>query len=186
MQDGLDEQAVARIAGDVDAMLDLLDASSLAATLRDQDTRAYFEMPFNWDWNGVPVHGAIDLVYQSEGSWRLIDFKTDNVRGRTLAEAAESYLPQLALYAAALERAIGQRPAASLLFLRTGESYTPSDAAPGPGSGRHPRSHRRRSSAGDAALRRLGGRAGTDDWAVGAHHRHSREVCPAPRSESGT
>ena len=129
IQDGLDEQAVGRIAVDVEAMLDLLDASPLASTLRDQDTRAYFEMPFNWDWDGVPVHGAIDLVYQSEGSWRLIDFKTDDIRGRTLAEAAESYLPQLALYAAALERAIGQRPAASLLFLRTGDFYTPPDAA---------------------------------------------------------
>ena len=42
-------------------------------------------------------------------------------------KAAVPYLPQLALYASALERAIGQRPKASLLFLRTGLLHTPTD-----------------------------------------------------------
>ena len=42
--------------------------------------------------------------------------------------AVEPYLPQLALYASALEQATSERPAASLLFLRTGDVYTPTDA----------------------------------------------------------
>ena len=128
MHDGLDERTIDRVTTEVDAMLDLLDDSPLAATLREQDTRAYFEMPFTWDWNGAAVHGAIDLVYRSGGSWRLVDFKTDELRGRPLAVAAEPYLPQLALYASALEHATKERPAASLLFLRTGDVYTPTDA----------------------------------------------------------
>ena len=45
-------------------------------------------------------------------------------RGNALEEAAAPYLPQLALYASALEQAFGQRPTASLLFLRTGRVYT--------------------------------------------------------------
>ncbi len=125
---GLDEQAVERIVADVDAMLGLLDASSLAAILRDPATRAHFELPFSWDWDGVPVHGTIDLAYQTAGSWRVLDFKTDQVQGKTFAEAAEPYLPQLALYASALQKATGRRPGASLLFLRTGDIYTPTDA----------------------------------------------------------
>ena len=124
LDDDLGERAVEQIAEEVDAMLDLLDASPLAATLRDPNTRAHFELPFSWDWDGVPVHGTIDLAYEAGGAWRVVDFKTDEVRG-DLAETAAPYLPQLALYASALERATGQRPEASLLFLRDCRTYTP-------------------------------------------------------------
>ena len=120
------DREIERIAADVDVMLDLLDASPLAATLRDPGTRAYFELPFSWDWNGAPVHGAMDLAYESDGAWHVVDFKTDEAREDALAEAAAPYLPQLALYSAALEHAIGQRPKGSLLFLRTCQLYTPS------------------------------------------------------------
>ncbi len=124
LDDDLGERAVEQIAAEVDAMLDLLDASPLAATLRDPDTRAHFELPFSWDWDGVPVHGTIDLAYEAGGAWRVVDFKTDEVRG-DFAETAAPYLPQLALYASALERATGQRPEASLIFLRDCRTYTP-------------------------------------------------------------
>ena len=120
----LGEQATARLTTEVDAMLDLLDASPLAATLRDPGTHAHFELPFSWDWDGVPVHGSIDLAYEAGGAWHVIDFKTDDVRG-DVADTAAPYLPQLALYASALEQATGQRPEASLLFLRDCRTYTP-------------------------------------------------------------
>ena len=122
-----EDRRTERVAAEVDAMLDLFDSSPLAATLRRPDTCAYFEMPFSWDWNGAPVHGTIDLVYKCSGAWHVIDFKTDEARQDALDEAALPYLPQLALYASALERAIGQRPKASLLFLRTGLLHTPTD-----------------------------------------------------------
>ena len=118
------DRAVERIAAEVDVMLDRLDAGPLARTLRRPDTQAYFELPFSWDWHGAPVHGTVDLVYQQGGAWHLIDFKTDDVRGDAFQEAAAPYLPQLALYASALEQTFGQRPTASLLFLRTGHVYT--------------------------------------------------------------
>ncbi len=122
---GLGDQAAGRVVGDVDEMLDRFDASPLAATLRHGDTLSYFELPFSWDWDGVPVHGTIDLAYRSAGTWRVLDFKTDELRGKSLPEAAAPYLPQLALYASALERATGQSPSAGLLFLRTGDVYSP-------------------------------------------------------------
>ena len=68
----------------------------------------------------------MDLAYESDGAWHVVDFKTDDAREDALAQAAAPYLPQLALYSSALERATGQRPKASLLFLRTGCLYTPS------------------------------------------------------------
>ena len=120
-----EDRRTERVAAEVDAMLDLFDASTLGATLRRPDIRAYFELPFSWDWNGTPVHGTIDLAYESGGAWHVIDFKTDDIREGALEEAAAPCLPQLALYASALESAIGQRAEASLLFLRTGHLHTP-------------------------------------------------------------
>ena len=122
---GLGDQAAGRVVGDVNGMLDRFDTSPLAATLRHGDTLSYFELPFSWDWDGVPVHGTIDLAYRSAGTWRVLDFKTDELRGKSLPEAAAPYLPQLALYASALERAAGRSPSAGLLFLRTGDIYGP-------------------------------------------------------------
>ena len=125
MDAGLGCEAVQGIVAEVDAMLDLLDGSPLADTLRNGDTRAHFELPFSWDWDGVPVHGTIDLAYESEGAWHMLDFKTDELRGRSLPKAGETYLPQLALYASALEAAVGQPPVTGLMFLRTGDVYIP-------------------------------------------------------------
>ena len=122
---GLGEQAVRRVAAEVDCMLDIFDASPLARTLRDGGTRAWFELPFSWDWDGVPVHGTIDLAYEIEDTWHVLDFKTDDLRARSLAEASQAYLPQLALYASALERAVGGSPVPGLMFLRTGDLYVP-------------------------------------------------------------
>ena len=125
MADGLGGQAVQGVVAEVDGMLDIFDDSPLADTLRDGDTRVHFEVPFSWDWDGVPVHGTIDLAYETGGAWHVLDFKTDDLRGRPLADAAEAYLPQIALYAAALERAVGRSPVPGLLFLRTGDVYAP-------------------------------------------------------------
>ena len=125
---GLGEQAARKVAAEVDGMLHILDASPLAETLRRGDTRAWFELPFSWDWDGVPVHGTIDVAYEVEGTWHVLDFKTDDLRGRSVAEASQAYLPQLALYASALERAIGESPVPGLMFLRTGDVYLPPPA----------------------------------------------------------
>jgi CRISPR/Cas system-associated exonuclease Cas4 (RecB family) len=56
---------------------------------------------------------VIDLWFEHAGEIHIVDYKTD-------ARAnAESYAPQLALYARALERAFGRRPThAWLHFLR--------------------------------------------------------------------
>ena len=74
------------------------------------------------------MHGTIDLACENGGAWHVLDFKTDDLRGRSVADASEAYLPQLALYASALERAIGRSPATGLLFLRTGDLYVPPPA----------------------------------------------------------
>ena len=116
IDDGLSDEEVDRLTTEVNDMLDWLDASPLAKTIRGDDTERYFEMPFTWDWDGIPVHGTIDLVYRNGSGWHVIDFKTDDVRGRPVADVSERYLPQLALYREALKRATGETPKASLVF----------------------------------------------------------------------
>ena len=128
MDDSLSPEDVARLSSEVSAMLDWLDRNPLAVTLRRDDTESYFEMPFSWDWDEMPVHGTIDLVYRNGQSWHVIDFKTDDVRGRPVEQAAEKYLSQLALYREALKQATGETPQASLVFLRTETVYTPPES----------------------------------------------------------
>lgn len=130
LDDGaLDADARADVTAEVAAMLDRFDASDLAATLRDADTTAWFEFPFAWDWDGVPVHGTLDLLYRRGDDWHIVDFKTDDLRGRPPEEVAADYLSQLGLYAGALERATGRAPTTALCFLRTGQVYAPPPAA---------------------------------------------------------
>ena len=117
--------AALRALAEVDQMLDRFAGSELARVLRHAGTRAHFELPFGWYWDGAPVHGTIDLAYEHAGRWHLVDFKTDDVRRAQLKQAAAPYLGQIALYAGALQQAVGQAPAAALHFLRPGASYLP-------------------------------------------------------------
>ena len=125
LDDELSANDVDRLSREVNAMMDWLDGSPLAKILRRKDTVAYFEMPFSWDWDGMSVHGTIDLVYRAGQAWRVVDFKTDDVRGRPVEQSASRYLSQLALYREAVKRATGKTPEAALVFLRVGKVYTP-------------------------------------------------------------
>ena len=117
--------AALRALAEVDQMLDRFTGSELARVLRHAGTRAHFELAFGWYWDGAPVHGTIDLAYEHAGRWHLVDFKTDDVRRAQLKQAAAPYLGQIALYAGALQQAVGQAPTAALHFLRPGASYLP-------------------------------------------------------------
>ena len=125
----LDAGAVRAVAREAASMLARFAASPLAASLAAPDSRRWFELPFAWDWDGLPVHGAIDLVWRDAGGWRVIDFKTDRLDGTTAEEAAGRYLVQLGVYRRAVAAAVGGQPRAGLLFLRGGELVEPPIAA---------------------------------------------------------
>ncbi len=111
----------------VQAMLDHFATSEVGRAIADPAATPRFELPFAWDWDGIPVHGQIDLLYRLEGSrWRVVDFKTDRVSPTTVADVTRPYLVQIGLYACALEAATGVRPSAGLLFLGAGIWHEPS------------------------------------------------------------
>jgi ATP-dependent helicase/nuclease subunit A len=74
------------------------------------------------DATGCTV-GLVDLIYRDQASGRtvIVDYKTDDVEDPDQIEArAAAYLPQVALYQRAVERALGlaEPPAAEIWFLQ--------------------------------------------------------------------
>jgi ATP-dependent exoDNAse (exonuclease V) beta subunit len=111
----------------VQAMLGRFATSEVGRAIADPAAEPRFELPFAWDWDGIPVHGQIDLLYREDGArWRVVDLKTDRVSAGIVEDIARPYLVQIGLYARALEAATGVRPSAGLLFLGTGIWHEPS------------------------------------------------------------
>jgi ATP-dependent helicase/nuclease subunit A len=78
-------------------------------------TRIEREFDFLLPIEDILVRGQIDLWFEESGELTVVDYKTD--RDESLAEV---YVPQVNLYALALERYVGRLPdRAALYFLRT-------------------------------------------------------------------
>ncbi len=60
----------------------------------------HHEAPFVVAWQGRVIHGALDALYSSaEGNWRVVDFKTDRLRGeQARAYTLARYAVQMAMY----------------------------------------------------------------------------------------
>ena len=67
----------------------------------------------------VLLQGVIDLAFEEEDGWVLVDYKSDTVVGN-LEELAAFYSPQVAMYRRAWERLTGQPARAGLFFVQTG------------------------------------------------------------------
>ena len=70
--------------------------------------------------DGKSLEGVIDLIFESApGELVVVDYKTDAVRGRSLPEMAEPYLPQIGAYVAAVDKTTPARVVrAVLVFAR--------------------------------------------------------------------
>ena len=125
----LEDATAQALAGEAREMLERFTRSPVAAALAAPGVERWFELPFAWDWDGVPVHGSVDLVYRDASGWHVIDFKSDRLDGTSAQEAAKRYLVQIGLYQRAIEAAAGEAASAGLLFLRSGELARPERAA---------------------------------------------------------
>ena len=125
----LGDATVNALTGEATVMLAEFARSPVAAALADPGVERWFELPFAWDWDGLPVHGAIDLVYRDANGWHVVDFKTDRLDRESAVDVAERYLVQIGLYQRAIEAAVGELATAGLLFLRSGELVQPERAA---------------------------------------------------------
>jgi ATP-dependent exoDNAse (exonuclease V) beta subunit len=55
--------------------------------------------------DGTLIEGFVDLAFEEEGTWTVVDFKTDREIG---ADGIERYRRQVAVYASAIQKATGQ------------------------------------------------------------------------------
>jgi ATP-dependent helicase/nuclease subunit A len=129
-----------RPAGDRDAAVDLARAvigsplwrRALAAR------RRFTEVPFavmapsgELGFAGGPaetlLQGAIDLAFEEESGWTIVDYKSDTAAGN-LSELVSFYSPQIELYRRYWERITGRPTRAGLFFVQTGEEVWPDPA----------------------------------------------------------
>ena len=66
------------------------------------------------------LQGAIDLVFEENGGWVVVDYKSDAV-GSNLSELANFYRPQVAHYRRYWEKLSGRPTKAGLYFIETGD-----------------------------------------------------------------
>lgn len=70
--------------------------------------------------NGNVWRGSIDLLYPLDGGWVVADYKTDDP-GPDPDQSARRYLPQLRVYARAVQQVKGRLPRAEIIWIRTGK-----------------------------------------------------------------
>jgi ATP-dependent exoDNAse (exonuclease V) beta subunit len=91
----------------------------LYAEMAGADLRLH-EVPYSLVAQGQVESGIIDAVYQRQGSWTIVEFKTDRVGDRSELErllVGKGYGAQAQRYVAAAEHLLGQRPRCILCML---------------------------------------------------------------------
>jgi ATP-dependent helicase/nuclease subunit A len=81
------------------------------------------EVPYSRLVAGRVESGIIDALYLHDGRWRVVEFKTDDVRDEVELDvllAEKDYRPQTRRYVTAVEVLLGQMPCAYLCFLNVG------------------------------------------------------------------
>ena len=82
--------------------------------------RRLHEVPYHLERAGEPETGIIDALYMRDGTWTVVEFKTDEVRDDVKFDALikrEGYWKQATRYSAAVERFLGQHPRVILCML---------------------------------------------------------------------
>ena len=100
------------------------------ALYREMDSaqRRLHEVPYSMLVQGQDERGVIDALYLQQGTWTVVEFKTDRVRDAAELQVllgTEDYAAQMSRYVSAVERLVGQRPRAVLCMLDlAGEVHT--------------------------------------------------------------
>jgi ATP-dependent helicase/nuclease subunit A len=106
-------------------MLDRFQSTALFEQM-DSAARMYRELPYSIEISdGKLESGVIDALFESAGTWSLVEFKTDRIRDvahleRLLKEEQNDYVRQVGYYLTAVERILGRRPRPVLCFLNCG------------------------------------------------------------------
>jgi ATP-dependent helicase/nuclease subunit A len=84
--------------------------------------RLFREAPFSVSLDGTLVEGKIDLLFEEDRGWVIVDYKTDDVYGEILEQRFQSYRVQGQWYARAVREAAGcEAKEIAFFFVRSGE-----------------------------------------------------------------
>ena len=85
--------------------------------------RIHRELPFShWLKNERLLEGVIDLLFEEEGGFVVVDYKTDRIASDNRQALVEVYTPQLQSYAKTIAELTGLNALESCLyFVRTQE-----------------------------------------------------------------
>ncbi len=67
--------------------------------------------------DSISVHGIIDSYFEEDGELIILDYKTDNLRGREINEIIDDYRLQLKTYKEALEKITNKKVKETYLYL---------------------------------------------------------------------
>ena len=98
-------------------------AAFFSSDLMKRVKRSYCELPFVITWEGQRVTGKIDrLLEREDGSWAVIDYKSEPVSPEEYAVVAEEYRVSMAVYGEAARQLVPEKEVAGYLyFTETGE-----------------------------------------------------------------
>jgi ATP-dependent exoDNAse (exonuclease V) beta subunit len=119
MGEGLvEEEAQEAALSTAKELLSRLRAHPLWQEINESEERLH-EVPYTYQPDhGPPDSGAIDLLFRNQQRWRLLDFKTDELRDEERLEAAViQHSGQLARYKKAAERLLNTPVHSQLVFL---------------------------------------------------------------------
>ncbi len=117
-EDAAREAALEYGAGGMEEEILALGTKALGSGLMKEAVAAeqlMVEPPFNLPVTGGMLDGRLDLLFESNGSWTVVDFKTDDIRPEDLPARLEAYRPQGAAYAWALD-CLGISPVGRVVF----------------------------------------------------------------------
>lgn len=113
----VDAQAQADAVNRARRMVDAVHQSPIFGQIQAAQ-RVYREISFTLPTPQITLHGTIDLLFQdTDGTWHLVDWKTEWLRPEQREERAQEHLSQLAVYAQAAKQAVGVLPQAQIVFL---------------------------------------------------------------------
>jgi ATP-dependent helicase/nuclease subunit A len=85
--------------------------------------RRLVEVPFAIpEAAGSALVGVVDLVFEEDGGWVLVDYKSDAVTDANRAGLLDFYFPQIGHYRRSWEKLTGSPTRAALFFIATGET----------------------------------------------------------------
>ena len=95
--------------------------------------RLFREVPFSAILDDQTVEGKIDLLFEEQDGWVIVDYKTDDVSGEALEKRFPDYREQGSWYARAVQKATGEKvKEVFFFFVRTGQvrTLTPGSSFP--------------------------------------------------------